>query len=248
MSTHRRIAGILLVATLLALTVGVMPAYGAYTVIPQPDAGYLSGTTKIDISGLTFSSSYGSIADGDLTVTFSHLMQKLGPVPSGWTVAAWGAAGDVESQTPDLMFAGFGPGAGDMTLTLSQPVTTFGFELGPDAVGAPFDTSVEFVASSEGTPVGTVDLTVENTSTNGGARLFAISSDTPFDQVDIVFREQGQADPPAYTYALAQFRYVLAPDEPEPISTPASSPWSLALLAVLGAVAVSITRRMRALV
>jgi len=246
MSTQHRIARVVLLATLLALTVGVMPAYGAYTVIPQPDAAYLGTTTKIDISELTYLGAYGSISGGGLTVTFSHSMQKVGPVPTGWAVSAWGATGDVESQTPDIMFAGFGFGVGDLTMTLSHPVTTFGFELGPDVYSTPFDTNVEFIASAGGTPVGSLDLTVENTMTTGGARLFAISSDTPFDRVDIVFREQGQADPPPYSYALAQFRYVLAPDEPEePVSTPASSPWSLAVVAILGIGAVAVARRVR---
>ena len=64
MSASGRLARVVLLAVLLALTVGVMPAYGAYTVIAQPDAAYLASTTKIDISDLTFNDNYSSIGSG----------------------------------------------------------------------------------------------------------------------------------------------------------------------------------------
>ena len=244
MSASGRLARVVLLAMLLALTVGVMPAYGAYTVISQPDAAYLGSTTKVDISGLTFLDNYSSIGSG-FTVTFSHPMQKLGPVPTGWNVESWGTAGDVESQSPDLMFAGDGFGMGDITMTLSQPVTTFGFELAPDLYNVPFNANVDFIASLDGTPVGAVDRTVTNTFTSAGAKLFAISSDMPFDRVDIVFRDAALPDnPPAFSYALAQFRYAFGPEEPDPVvSTPASSWWSLALIGALGLGAAALAWR-----
>lgn len=161
-----------------------------FTPITQPDAAYLASTTKIDISGLTFGSSYGSISDGVLTVSFDKPLQKLGPVPNGW--ATWSSPPYSESANPDVLYTA---GQYDLTMTLSQPCTTFGFELEPN----PFSNheyDVDFILMSGPTVVGTITMTVHGYH---GARLFAAKVDGgSFDKIVI---DGGRE------FAIAQIRY-----------------------------------------
>jgi len=161
----------------------------AVTVIPQPDAAYQASTTKIDVASVPDSTYLGFITDGTLTVTFSTPLLKI-TVPSGW--ATWSSPPNSESATPAVLW---NQGGGSLTMDLSVPVTTFGFELEPD----PFSTetfNVDFVFLNGPTVVGTISLSV-----NGffGARLFAATTqDLPFDQIVI----NGTSD-----FAIAQVRY-----------------------------------------
>jgi PKD repeat protein len=81
-------------------------------------------------------------------------------------------------------------------MTLSQPVTTFGFELEPN----PFTTityNVQFILMSGGTVIGTITIPVNGYA---GARLFAASvTGGSFDQIVI----NG-----AREFAIAQVRYI----------------------------------------
>ena len=158
------------------------------TVIPQPDAAYLSSTTKIDFASVPDFTLLDSITDGTLTVTFDNPVDKR-TVPSGWQT--WSAPPDAESATPAVLYQGLT----SMTLDLSLPVTTFGFELEPN----PFSTEdfdVEFVFLSGPTVVGTISLSVDGFA---GSRLFAATTqDLPFDQIVI----SGTSD-----FAIAQVRY-----------------------------------------
>ena len=163
-----------------------------FTPITQPDAEYVASTTKIDISGLTYGSSYDSISDGSLTVSFDNPLGKLGPVPTGW--ATWSSPPYSESANPDVLFTN---GEYDLTMTLSQPCTTFGFELEPN----PFtdeDYDVDFILMSGPTVVGTITMTVNG---DHGARLFAGRVDGgSFDKIVI----EGSRE-----FAIAQIRYAL---------------------------------------
>lgn len=171
---------------LLVLLAG--PANADITVIPQPDAAYLASTTKIDVASVPDFTILDFITDGTLTVTFDNPVQKL-TVPTGW--ATWSSPPDAESATPAVLYQGFS----FMTMDLSLPVTTFGFELEPN----PFSTQdfdVDFVFLSGPTVVGTISLSVEGFA---GSRLFAATTqDLPFDQIII----SGTSD-----FAIAQVRY-----------------------------------------
>ena len=116
-------------AELQAASVRACPAADQISVlaadpIMNPDEAYLANTTKIDISGLTFSASYDSISDGVLTVTFSDALQKLGPVPTSWQT--WSSAILGGSQ-PDVLYSP----QNSLTMELSREVSVFGFELEP---------------------------------------------------------------------------------------------------------------------
>jgi hypothetical protein len=171
---------------LLVLLAG--PANADITVIPQPDAAYLSSTTKIDVASVPDFTLLDFITDGTLTVTFDSPVEKR-TVPTGW--ATWSSPPDAESATPAVLFQF----STSMTMDLSLPVTTFGFELEPN----PFSTQdfdVEFVFLSGPTIVGTISLSVEGFA---GSRLFAATTqDLPFDQIII----SGTSD-----FAIAQVRY-----------------------------------------
>lgn len=92
----------------------------------KPNPAYLTVTRKIDISNLPSGSMHDSITDGTFTVWFSTPLQKRGPVPSGW--ATWSSPPYSESSSPNILVSS----GTTLTMTLSDPVSTFGFELEPN--------------------------------------------------------------------------------------------------------------------
>jgi hypothetical protein len=184
------------------------------TVISQPDAEYQEATTKIDISNLPDHQDIGDvldfITDGTLTVTFDPPVYKT-TVPVDW--ARWSSPPDSESATPAILVNE------DLSLTmdLSMPVTTFGFELEANFEG-PFDFRVDFVnrnGPNGPETVGTINLSLHNVCVSGvggfcvgGARLFAASNEDssgtglptllPFDRIIITGGDY---------FAIAQIRY-----------------------------------------
>jgi hypothetical protein len=162
------------------------------TPIINPDAVYLAITAKIDISGIPFGTSVDSITDGTLTVTFSTPIEKRGPVPTGW--GTWSSPPFSEDPRPDVLFA---IDLTTLTMVLSRPVTTFGFELEPDPFGR-----VTFTADfySGNTLVESISRLVDG---DAGARLFARTGE-PIDRVVI----NGPVD-----FAIAQVRYTVIPTE-----------------------------------
>ena len=163
-------------------------AHADITIIPQPDAAYLNSTTKIDVASVPDFTLLDFITDGTLTVTFDNAVDKR-TVPDSWLT--WSAPPEAESATPAVLFQW----SNSMTMDLSLPVTTFGFELEPN----PFSTEnfeVDFIFLSGPTVVGTISLSVEGFA---GSRLFAATTqDLPFDQIII----SGTSD-----FAIAQVRY-----------------------------------------
>jgi len=192
----------------------VAPATAAtFTPITQPDAAYVASTTKIDISGLTNYTSYSSITDGTLTVNFSSSLEKRGPVPTGW--ATWSSPPDSETANPHVLFTG-GYGATSLTMTLSQPVNTFGFELEPNPFTLEWYT-VDFTIMSGPTVIGNITMQVHGSY---GARLFAGSvTGGSFDQIVI----NGDRE-----FAIAQVRYIPGIGVPVDIK-PGSDPNSINL-------------------
>jgi hypothetical protein len=182
---------VLLIASILTSSL-VGQANASIIVIPQPDAAYQAAMSKIDVASVPNRTSLSSITDGTLTVSFDTPLNKR-TVPVNWS--SWSSPPDAESATPAVLY----DSATSLTMSLSRPVTIFGFELEP----APFSTEsfdVDFVFLNGPTVVGTLSL-----SANGraGARLFAAASqDLPFDQIVI----NGTSD-----FAIGQVRYNLSP-------------------------------------
>jgi hypothetical protein len=119
---------------------------------------YDTGTTLflLPAEGNTFS----SLASGAQTLTFGNtLVSAL--VPSSW--ATWSSPPNSESSTPAVAYD---PAISD-TLTLSQPVAIFGFELEPADFGT-HSYTVDYYNGS--TLLGSITIGVEG---NAGARLFA---------------------------------------------------------------------------
>lgn len=183
-------SGIRLAAAILFGLVSSSAGAATFTAIPQPDAAYQASTTKIDISLLTCSSSYGSITDGTQTVAFATQMVKYTVPGCGW--ASWSSPPWSESATPDVLYSA---GQITQTLTMSKPTVTFGFELEPNPFAViPF--TADFILMSGPTVVGTIPIAVNGAS---GARLFAATvTGTLIDKVVIT----GTTD-----FAIAQVRY-----------------------------------------
>jgi hypothetical protein len=173
-----------------------MPA----AVISSPDASYLGSTTYIDISSLTLYDNFSSITDGSLTVSFSIDGNRRGAPGSGW--ATWSQAPDSQRAgsevLPVLSFSG-----STLTMTLSTPVSVFGFEAEPDSFDV-YNMTADFYYL--GSLVGS---TTRGVNGSAGARLFAMDGG-PFDQV--VFSTTDSS------FAAGAFRYSGASAVPEPSS------------------------------
>lgn len=168
-----------------------------FTVIPQPDQAYQDSTKKIDITGIPEFTMVPSITDGTQTVTFFDLnMQPVSmikyTVPISW--ATWSSPPDSESATPPVLYSN---GLDSITMTLSKPVCTFGFELEPN-LRMIFSYTVEFYSGTD--LVGSITQDVNG---DFGARLFAAKTCccTAFDRVVIT------AEQPSFGFAIAQVRY-----------------------------------------
>ncbi|HAZ37722.1 MAG TPA: hypothetical protein DCY71_07720 [Clostridiaceae bacterium] len=167
-----------------------------FTPISNPDAVYQSSTTKIDISAIPDFTMLSSVSDGFLTVSFNTTVEKL-QVPSSWS--NWGSPSNAESSTPAVLFS---LALNTLTLNMSRPVTTFGFELSPDILGT-YNYTVDFYQDSN--LYGTITRQVFVPS---GSRLFAATAVcSPFNKV-IISIAAGQN---SAGFAIAQIRYVPAP-------------------------------------
>lgn len=201
MNRNRLTASILSITSALLLSVFSLgaPARAEITVIPQPDAEYQDATTKIDIpDDVQDGTVLEGITDETLTVAFAPPVYKSS-VPDNW--ATWSSPPESESDTPQVLVNE------DLSLTidLSRPVTTFGFELQPFSEG-PFNFDADFVFMNGGEPtiVETINRTVGG---RHGARLFAATSEDelPFNRIVINGGDY---------FALAQIRYQ-GVEEPE---------------------------------
>jgi hypothetical protein len=185
------------------LLVGASPAVADLILIP--DATYTGSTSKIPMPAA--GSVVGSVTDGTQTVTFSTTLQ------AGQT-ELWGIPPNVEQALPGVVL--FHNTPGDLTLTLSSPVRTFGFELANNAF-APLLVTATF---RQGATV--VETDQRMLDAQGDGLLFAVTEAVPFDNVVISAPDASKG------YAIAQLRY----SQNELTAVP--EPSSLALL-VLGA-------------
>lgn len=168
-------------------------------------ATYVSGTTKINISGITDFTPLTSITDGTQTINFDQQMIK-GQVPTAGT-STWGSPPATESATPAVLIQ---TTANTLTLTLTMPSTTFGFELQPGN-GTSNTMQADFYQGS--TLVGTISQSMNYTN---DAKLFAATNyDNPFTSVVV------STQVAAGGFSMAQFRYSTA-GPPPPVPEPAS--------------------------
>jgi PEP-CTERM motif len=214
LSTSRYDASRVLSGAFVVLIVFAPHAAGGFVPISQPDATYVSTTTLLPINAADFDV-VSSLSVGGLAVNFDVGLVAL-TVPSTW--GSWGSPPGVESSTPRVLWTN---GFTSMTVTLDQPVSIFGVEAQPNTAVVS-----SMIASffSGADLLGEIALDVDG---NGGARLFAASSTTPFDRIVISSTDD---------FAIAQIRVGV----PEPST--------LTLLAVGSVIAVgAATRRGRAI-
>ncbi len=185
--------------TLSLLVLGTIgsAARADFTQVVQPNAAYTSSTNLIGLGYIPEgTTSITSVTDGTQTVSFDVGMTKS-TVGVDW--ATWNTPPAVESNTPDVLFQ---TPSNILTMSLSVPSTTFGFELqGEEPVESQF-----YVAFMQGINlVGFVDLAVNGI---GGALLFAGSTTTsPFTSVIITNTSLN-----ANGFAIANLRYTAVPE------------------------------------
>lgn len=192
-------------STVLFGMLALVPAAvaGTITAISTPDSGYTGSTTLIPIIGAD-GDTQTTLADGNLTITFSTSMQQF-TVPTTWT--NWGTPPAVESSTPRVL-APVDFTVNSVTLTFSSPLTIFGLEVEPDAFSQGFFPVTESFYNGA-----TLLGTITNSMDGSTAALFAASSTTPITSVNITI--DGNTNyPPGTDPAMAEFRYALAAPEP----------------------------------
>jgi hypothetical protein len=160
-------------------------AQAAFTRISIPTATYTGSTTLLPVTAVDYST-VNSVSAGGQTVTFSIPMEAISVPNGGWLT--WNSPPNTESGVPKVLGT---QGAGSVTLTLSNPATTFGFEAEPDPFAVYTITAV-FLHNT--TVIGTISLAING---NGGALLEAASSDQTITSVQI----SSNAD-----FAIAQIR------------------------------------------
>jgi len=161
-----------------------LPGVPAFTPISNPTAAYINSTNLLPISVPDFTI-ITFVSNATQTVSFSPPMEAL-TVPASW--ATWNSPPYTESNTPRVLWS---TGSFSVTITLSNPVSIFGFETEPN----PFAVHTIAATFMNGTTViGTVSREING---HAGALLAAASSGLPITSVRIV----SDAD-----FAIAQIR------------------------------------------
>ena len=201
---------------------GCVPAFGQFSPILTPTLSYTGSTTLIPITAPD-TTPLTSLTDGTETITLSTAFSAETVPDLDW--ATWGSPPNTESSTPRIL-ANFTP-VTSVTLTLSLPASTFGFEIEPDQVGS-FLVNVNFYNGS--TLLGTVS---RNISGNAGALLTAASATARITSVVITIPAGADG------FGMAQFRYATA------IPVPTLSTAALGALGLLLAGAGALLARAR---
>jgi len=209
----------------LAMVCASCPARADFVVIGTPVSAYTSGTTLLPFTDPD-NTTITSLSDGTETLTYSSPITEY-TVPATWTL--WNTPPEVETSTPRVGDTCDSNGNCSSTLTigLSLPAYTFGFELEPDLYEIDPVTARFYDGASL---VGTISQSVNG---EGGALLFAATTTTsPF--TSVVITDAYTAD----DFAIAQQRYG------GPVSiTPEPASFGLMLAAVFGLVVVTRLRR-----
>jgi hypothetical protein len=166
------------------------PARAGFTPISLPDATYLSSTVPLPITAADFGV-VSSLSGGGLTATFDTGLVAL-TVPATW--GSWGAPPNVQSSTPRVLWTN---GSTSLTLTLGQQASIFGLEAEPNTSVASSILASFYLGAGL---IGEIPLVVNG---NGGARLFAASSTTPFDRIVLSSTDD---------FAIAQVRAAAVPE------------------------------------
>lgn len=162
---------------------------------------YTIKTTLLDISEIPFEENITSISDGILTLNFDQPLTKS--QANVWGIGQWGLFPEIEGPNPHLLFADYGKTA--ISISLSMPVRTFGFELLPDIYGE-YQLKVSFF--SENKLIGSINKSTGGVFNSPEAMLFAASTNASFDGILIEgSSNEGSSDEGGI--AMAQFRYVL---------------------------------------
>jgi hypothetical protein len=181
------------------LFLGIPAAHATFMPIPQPDSAYTSSTTLIPITGADGEQTL-TLSDANLTVTFSTLMQKF-TVPDSWT--NWSSPPAAETSTPRVLSPVDYLTTTSVTMSFSQPLSTFGLEAEPDAFEGSFPIRLDFFSGA--TLIGTVSNNLDGTT----SALFAATSMTPITSATLTIEGNAQ-DPAGTDPGMAQFRYALA--------------------------------------
>lgn len=173
---------------------------------------YVKGTTKFDLSGLKEGQHVTKIRHNDLTIVTNdeggdYGFVKLSNGPKGWWTH-WNYSPYTESEYPSVMFAQSpaGHAAGSLALTFDKEVTSFGFEIAPNATGTDYKVTVEY-NNIPSYRYENLFRVVQTISSPSGARLIAVKSEVPFFYVQITVQyipNTGRG------FALSNLRYTLA--------------------------------------
>lgn len=197
------------------LTKGYMNNNVKVKLIDTVCAEYIQGTKKLGFSNLNEGAFISKFGNNEFKITADHEFNRTGFArlkngPKGWWTH-WNYSPYTESEYPEVLFARNRYGAdvigqSSVTLLLSKPVKTFGFEIAPNVTGKDFKVIVEYPEYStyRAPTLFQVEQTVSSPS---GARLIAVKSERAFDFVMIriegmISREAG--------LAITNIRYALA--------------------------------------
>jgi hypothetical protein len=184
------------------LVIAAIPAFAQFTPVSTPAGSYTSSTTLLAITPPN-GTSLSSLTDGTQTVSLSTALSAQTVPGGGWST--WGAPPNTESSTPRVL-ARYSA-LTSLTLTLSVPATTFGFEIEPNTFAA-FSITATFLNGA--TTLGSVTRTVNGSA---GALLAAASSTTPITSVELTVPSGANG------FAIAQLRYSTASSGPTAIPT-----------------------------
>ncbi|MDQ2713258.1 MAG: PEP-CTERM sorting domain-containing protein, partial [Acidobacteriota bacterium] len=158
-------------------------------------------TTLLDFTDPDYTLT-STLTGGGETLSYDNPLDER-TVPVNW--ATWGSPPATETATPRV---GYTDGLSTLTISLSKPASTFGFEIEPDAPAAE-ETTADFYSGSK--RAGVIDLFPNGTS---GALLFAASTSTnPFTSVVIT-----NLAPDDFAIARQRFTLASASTVPEPSS------------------------------
>jgi hypothetical protein len=186
-------------------------------------SAYLGGTSSIDFSGVRDGALASSITDGALTVTFDSPMEKQMAGPTLSTYWTWNLWPYSQLQTSGSRMPALasgivwpGPFTHSITMHLSQPVRTFGFEATPANSSDALLTATFY--ASEADPSGSVVAVDHVGWLNGasctamdcsGGSQFIAASGGPIQKVTVTITPHDivSASYPGDSFAIAGFRY-----------------------------------------
>ena len=189
----------------------VLRAQSSWQVISSPNADYVTGTSKLLITGPD-NIPVQNFADGTIQASFLQFPDTtftltLSTKTVGVSWPNWSSPPDSESSTPRCLFFPYNDNyAGSFFICFSRPLQTFGLEIQLQDPTITNNVTAKFYKGR--LLVGSVTRTIGGASS---ARLLAAHSDTTFfDSIQI----QGPSSQPVTGYAVAEIRYAVAPPPP----------------------------------